>query len=108
MQKVREGVMSFFAKRADLLDFVGLNDDVPDEKTQNEENARRIYKNPNKSGSKDRPRITPDLLYPNTVDLKYDFFEFANRYNYPLLVFRFQLSNDLTINLRTCNNKSNE
>jgi hypothetical protein len=108
LQKVREGAMNFFAKRGDLLDFVGLNNDAPDEKTQNEENARRIYKNPNKSGSKDRPRITPDLLYPNTVDLKYDFFEFANRYNFPLIVFRFQISQDLVNNLRNSNNKSHE
>src|SRR5436305_11607976 len=108
MQKVREGVMNFFAKRSDLLDFVGLNDDVPDEKPKNEQNAKRTYTNTNKSSSKDRPRLTPDLLYPNTVDLKYDFLEFANRYSNPYLVFRFQYSNDLKNNLRNCNNKSHE
>src|SRR6185369_11274792 len=108
MQKVREGAMSYFAKRGDLLDFVGLNDDVPDEKPKNEENARRTYTNTNKSSSKNRPRITPDLLYPNTVDLKYDFFEFANRYSSPMLVFRIQYSQDLLNNLRNCNNKSHE
>lgn len=107
MQKVREGTMSYFAKRGDLLDFVGLNDDVPDEKPKNEQNAKRTYTNTNKN-SKNRPKITPDLLYPNTVDLKYDFFEFANRYIYPFLVFRFQYSNDLRNNLRNCNNKSHE
>src|SRR6185436_13157215 len=39
---------------------------------------------------------------------KYDFLEFANRYSYPMLVFRFQFSNDLRNNLRNCNNKSHE
>jgi len=95
-------------KYAGFKDLHGMSEDVPEEKPENEEGTRRIYKNPSKSGSKNKPLITPDLLYANTVDLKYDFFEFANRYTYPMLKFRFQYSNDLKNNLQNCNNKSHE
>lgn len=104
-QKVLGGLAEKYGGFRDLYD---LSEETPDEKPENEENSRRKYKNPNKSGSKDKPLLTPDLLYANTVDLKYDFFEFANRYTYPMLKFRFQYSNDLKNNLRNCNNKSHE
>ncbi|CAG8631844.1 3602_t:CDS:2 [Paraglomus brasilianum] len=86
----------------------GLNEEVPKEQPENEESTRRKYKNPSKGGNKNKPLFTPDLLYANTVDLKYDFLEFANRYCSPSLVFRFQYSNDLLNNLHNCNNKSHE
>ncbi|CAG8741211.1 36915_t:CDS:2, partial [Racocetra persica] len=76
-------------------DILGMNEEVPKEQPENEESTRRKYKNPSKGGNKNKPLITPDLLYANTVDLKYDFLEFANRYCSPALVFRFQYSNDL-------------
>ncbi|CAG8750423.1 6563_t:CDS:2, partial [Racocetra persica] len=105
IQQVISGLAEHFVGIKSLL---GLQDEVPKEEPENEESTRRTYRNPNKSASKNKPLITPDLLYANTVDLKYDFFEFANRYCDPSLVFRFQYSMNLLNNLHNSNNKSHE
>jgi hypothetical protein len=107
-QNIIQQVLAGLAEEINIRALVGLEDDVPQEEPENEESTRRIYRNPSKSSSKNKPLITPDLLYANTVDLKYDFFEFANRYCDPSLVFRFQYSMNLLNNLHNSNNKSHE
>jgi hypothetical protein len=105
---IQKALSGLAEKYVGLKDALGINEDVPDEKPQNEEGTKRKYTNPSKGSTKNKPLITPDLLYANTIDLKYDFLEFANRYCSPSLVFRFQYSNDLLNNLQNCNNKSHE
>lgn len=105
---IQKALLGLAEKYVGLKDLLGINENPPEEKPQNEEGTKRKYQDPNKGGKKNKPLIVPDLLYANTIDLKYDFLEFANRYSSPSLVFRFQYSNDLLNNLHNSNNKSHE
>lgn len=99
---VGKAVSGFLTKKNDVYKALGFEGGEK-EMVENEEQTRRMYNSPNKNLIK---HTEPALFYPNTVDLKYDMFEFANRYTYPYIKWRFSISNNLVNALENSNNYS--
>src|SRR5947209_2175174 len=73
------------------------------EEPKEEQQGSRIYKSTSQLKIK---KIQSALLYANKTELKYDYFEFANRYTFPLIKWRFSISQNLLNSLENSNNYS--